>query len=122
MPAPVAAGYTGRTAIDAGFALTGPALTLAEKLCARAAGAEVVRAGEIVTAAVDLAMIHDSGGPRRVAPMLAELGVGLWDPSKVVLISDHYVPAVDAGSAAILDLTRKWAARPASGPWRLAAS
>ena len=56
MPAPVAAGYTGRTAIDPGFALTGPALTFAEKLCARAAGAEVVRAGEIVTAAVDLAM------------------------------------------------------------------
>ena len=52
MPAPVAAGYTGRTAIDPGFALTGPALTLAEKLCARAAGAAVVRAGEIVTAAV----------------------------------------------------------------------
>jgi 3-isopropylmalate/(R)-2-methylmalate dehydratase large subunit len=42
--------------------------------------------------------------------MLAELGVGVWDPAKVVLISDHYVPAVDAESAAILDLTRKWAA------------
>ena len=90
--------------------MTRPALTLAEKLCARAAGLDSVRAGEIVTAAVDLAMIHDSGGPRRVAPMLAELGVGLWDPSKVVLVSDHYVPAADAESAAILDLTRKWAA------------
>ena len=56
LPAPVAAGYTGRTAIDPGFALTGPALTLAEKLCARAAGAAVVRAGEIVTAAVSPTM------------------------------------------------------------------
>jgi len=110
LPTPVPAGYTGRSATLAGAALTRPALTLAEKLCARAAGAAVVRAGEIVTAAVDLAMIHDSGGPRRVGPMLAELGVGLWDPSKVVLISDHFVPAADAGSAAILDLTRKWAA------------
>jgi 3-isopropylmalate/(R)-2-methylmalate dehydratase large subunit len=84
-------------------------LTLAEKLCAKAAGREAVAPGEIVTAKVDLAMIHDSAGPRRVEPMLKELGVGLWDPSRVVLISDHYVPAVDAESAAILDLTRKFA-------------
>ncbi len=86
------------------------AMTLAEKICAHAAGQAQVTSGEIVTARVDLAMIHDSGGPRRVKPMLEELGVGVWDPSKVVLISDHYVPAVDAESAAILDLTRKWAA------------
>ena len=86
-------------------------LTLAEKLCAKAAGREAVAPGEIVTARVDLAMIHDSGGPRRVEPMLKELGVGLWDPSRVVLITDHYVPAVDAESAAILDLTRKFARR-----------
>lgn len=86
-------------------------LTLAEKLCAKAAGREAVAPGEIVTARVDLAMIHDSGGPRRVEPMLKELGVGIWDPSRVVLITDHYVPAVDAESAAILDLTRKFARR-----------
>ena len=85
-------------------------MTLAEKLVARAAGKDSVRPGEIVTCRVDLAMIHDSGGPRRVKPMLEELGATVWDPSKVVLISDHYVPAVDADSAQILDLTRKWAA------------
>lgn len=83
-------------------------MTLAEKLVARAAGQEVVRPGEVVTAKVDLAMMHDSGGPRRVAPMLERLQAKLWDPSKVVVISDHYVPAVDAESAGILDLTRKW--------------
>ena len=55
-------------------------------------------------------MIHDSGGPRRVQPILDRLGVGVWDPEKVVLISDHYVPAVDAESARILDVTRKFAA------------
>jgi 3-isopropylmalate/(R)-2-methylmalate dehydratase large subunit len=84
-------------------------LTLAEKLCAKAAARNAVRPGEIVTAKVDLAMIHDSGGPRRVEPMLKQLGVGLWDPSRVVLVTDHYTPAVDAESAAILDLTRKFA-------------
>ncbi|MCW5773701.1 MAG: 3-isopropylmalate dehydratase large subunit [Rhodospirillaceae bacterium] len=86
-------------------------MTLAEKLCAKAAGRQSVRPGEIVTAKVDLAMIHDSGGPRRVQPMLEELGTGIWDPSRVVLVSDHYTPAVDAESAAILDLTRKFARR-----------
>ncbi len=85
------------------------AMTLAEKVIARAAGRDRVRPGEIVTCAVDLAMIHDSSGPRRVAPMLERLGAKIWDPDKVVLVSDHYVPAVDAESAAILDLTRKWA-------------
>lgn len=83
--------------------------TLAEKIIARAAGRASVTAGEIVTCAVDLAMIHDSGGPRRVKPMLERLGVKVWDPGKIVLVSDHYVPAVDAQSAAILKLTRDWA-------------
>ncbi len=83
--------------------------TLAEKLCAKAAGRASVRPGDIVTAKVDLAMIHDSAGPRRVEPMLKQLGVGIWDPTRVVLVTDHYTPAVDAESAAILDLTRKFA-------------
>jgi 3-isopropylmalate/(R)-2-methylmalate dehydratase large subunit len=82
--------------------------TLAEKIIARAAGRETVCPGEIVTCKVDLAMMHDSGGPRRVKPILERLGAKVWDPDKVVVISDHYVPATDAESAAILDLTRKW--------------
>jgi 3-isopropylmalate/(R)-2-methylmalate dehydratase large subunit len=83
---------------------------LAEKIIANAAGRPAVSAGEVVTVAVDLAMIHDSGGPRRVKPILERLGVPVWDRDKIVVISDHYVPAVDAQSAAILDLTRKWSA------------
>lgn len=83
---------------------------LAQKIIAKACGRDNVTPGEIVTCRVDLAMIHDSGGPRRVKPMLEKLGVGIWDRTRVVLVSDHYVPAVDAESAAILDLTRKWAA------------
>lgn len=85
------------------------ASTLAEKIIARAAGREAVRPGEIVTVRVDLAMIHDSGGPRRVEPILKELGVGLFDASKVVLISDHFVPGDTDEGARILELTRQWA-------------
>ncbi|MAF49946.1 MAG: 3-isopropylmalate dehydratase large subunit [Rhodospirillales bacterium] len=84
--------------------------TIAEKIIAKAAGKERVRPGDIVTCVVDLAMIHDSGGPRRAKPILERLGVGVWDASKIVLVSDHYAPCVDAESAAILKLTREWAA------------
>jgi len=85
------------------------AYTLAEKILLRASGAASVRADDIVIAKVDLAMMHDSGGPRRVAPYLERLGATVWDPDKVVLVTDHYVPAVDPQSAAILSLTRRWA-------------
>jgi 3-isopropylmalate/(R)-2-methylmalate dehydratase large subunit len=84
--------------------------TLVQKIVARAAGRDAVRTGEIVTCKVDLALLLDSGGPRRIWPRLKELGVGVWDPDKIVLMTDHFVPAVDAASAAILKLTREFAA------------
>jgi 3-isopropylmalate/(R)-2-methylmalate dehydratase large subunit len=83
--------------------------TLVQKIISRAAGQETVRTGEIVTCQVDLALLLDSGGPRRIWPRLKELGVGVWDPDKIVLMTDHFVPAVDAQSAAILKLTREFA-------------
>jgi 3-isopropylmalate/(R)-2-methylmalate dehydratase large subunit len=53
-------------------------------------------------------MFHDSSGPRRVGPRMRELGASVWDPSKVVVVTDHYTPAVDLESAAIQKLTREW--------------
>lgn len=85
-------------------------MTLSEKILSRAAGQRSARAGQILTCQVDLAMMHDSGGPRRVASKLKQLGRGLWDRSKVVVVSDHYVPAIDADSAHILQLTRGFVA------------
>ncbi len=85
------------------------ATTLAQKIIARAAGRTTVRPGEVVTVKVDLAMIHDSGGPRRVEPILRELGAPLFDASKIVLISDHFVPGDTDEGARILELTRVWA-------------
>ena len=84
------------------------AQTIAEKIIARAAGRDSVTPGEIVTCQVDLAMFHDSSGPRRVAPRLEYLGARVWDPAKVVVVSDHFVPATDAESARILKFTREW--------------
>ena len=88
--------------------------TVAQKILARAAGrdrsSQGVTPGEILTCSVDLALLLDSGGPRRIWPRLKELGVGVWDSDKIVLCTDHFTPAVDAASAAILKLTREFAA------------
>src|SRR3989475_2283408 len=59
--------------------------TLAQKLVARAAGRSSVTPGEIVTCKVDLAMMHDSSGPRRGKTMLERLRAKVWDPGKVVV-------------------------------------
>ena len=83
--------------------------TLAQKLIARAAGRQHVQVGEVVTCAVDLAMFHDSSGPRRLKPMLEELGAEIWDTQKVVLVLDHYVPAQDSDAQQIVQITRETA-------------
>ncbi len=80
--------------------------SIAQKIIAKAAGRDSITPGEIVTCQVDLALLLDSGGPRRIWPRLKELGVGVWNPDKIVVVSDHFTPAVDAESAAILKLTR----------------
>ena len=68
-------------------------MTFAQKALARAAGKDYVEIGEIVNANVDVAMMDDILGPRiEIAEGLKELGVGVWDKSKVVVISDHYTP------------------------------
>ncbi|MHB1199769.1 MAG: 3-isopropylmalate dehydratase large subunit [Polaromonas sp.] len=90
--------------------MRGPvAQTLAQKLIARAAGVASVLPGEIVTCKVDLAMFHDSSGPRRLKPMLEALGAQIWDRSRVVLVMDHYVPERDEESRKIVRIARDWA-------------
>ena len=84
-------------------------MTLAQKLVARAAGRAHVTPGEVVTCRVNLAMFHDSSGPRRLKPMLEELGAKIWDRSRVVLVMDHYVPERDEESRRIVRIAREWA-------------
>ena len=90
-----------------------PSMTLAQKLVARAAGHASVQPGETVTCQVDLAMFHDSSGPRRLKPMLDQLGAQIWDKRKVVLVLDHYVPEQDDESRGIVRIARDWAAEQA---------
>jgi len=69
--------------------------TLAQKLLARAAGIGYAAVGTVVVCRVDLAMSHDSSGPRRVAPLLKALGARVWDPSRYVVVTDHFVGSAD---------------------------
>ncbi|MBL4690301.1 MAG: 3-isopropylmalate dehydratase large subunit [Rhodospirillales bacterium] len=87
---------------------TALAMTLSEKIIARAAGLDRVAPGDIVTCAVDLAMMHDSSGPRRAGKMLDELGVPIWDKDKLVVITDHYTNDPDPGSVEIQRFTHQW--------------
>jgi len=83
--------------------------TVAQKIIARAGGRDSVEPDEVLWVDVDIAMIHDSGGPRRIWPMLDDIGMGVRDPERLVLVSDHYVPAQNVGAAQILETTRDFA-------------
>lgn len=84
-------------------------MTLTERILARAAGRSSVTPGEEVWAAVDLAVMHDSSGPRRIGPILDRLGGRLWDADRVVLAIDHFTPPATLTHAEIVTLTRAWA-------------
>ncbi|MDR7521932.1 MAG: aconitase/3-isopropylmalate dehydratase large subunit family protein [Armatimonadota bacterium] len=84
-------------------------MTLTEKIIARAAGLPSVTPGDEVWAGVDLAAMHDSSGPRRIAPTLERLGGRLWDRSRIVLAVDHFTPPANLRHAEILATTRAWA-------------
>ena len=55
-------------------------------------------------------MMHDSGGPRRVQPLLERLGAKVWDPDRVVVVTDHYLPEHDDESRRIIRIAREWVA------------
>jgi len=86
-------------------------MTLTEKIIARAAGVPAVSPGEEVWANVDLAVMHDSSGPRRIAPTLEQLGGQVWDPARVVVAIDHFTPPANLRHAEILAITREWVRR-----------
>jgi 3-isopropylmalate/(R)-2-methylmalate dehydratase large subunit len=65
--------------------------TLAEKILARASGQEVVKAGQQVTANIDLVMVHDAMAA--ILDILARAEVDrIWNCDKVVCLFDHWNP------------------------------
>lgn len=86
-------------------------MTISEKILANASGRSEVHADEIVWANIDKAMMDDILGPRvEIADNLKKMGAKVWDPDKVVIISDHYTPPANIKQANIVKFTREWAA------------
>ena len=73
-------------------------LTIAEKIFSAHCEKEC-RAGEVVMAPVDGAMIHDITGPLAINVMKEMGGGRVFDPDKVIMLFDHQIPA-DSISAA----------------------
>ena len=62
-------------------------MTLTEKILARAAKIEKVKAGDIIWVDVDQAMMDDILGPRiEIAEKMKEMNLKVWDPSKITII------------------------------------
>jgi 3-isopropylmalate/(R)-2-methylmalate dehydratase large subunit len=85
------------------------AMTMAEKILAKASGNTEVKAGDIVWVNVDIALMHDLLGPRLIDRGFRKLGGKLFDPKKVVVVSDHCTPPTTVHQANILKFTRDWA-------------
>ena len=84
-------------------------MTLAEKILAHGAGRERVKPDEIVIARVDLAMSHENAD--LVRKSFLEIGVSrVWDPSKIVIIFDHRIPAESEKTAATHKAVREFVA------------
>src|SRR5208337_3970106 len=85
------------------------AMTLTEKILARASGKGSCAPGEIVDARVDVVMLHDVGTTGIQDP-LSRLGVEkIPDSVEVVIIPDHFAPAPTVKAAENLKLTREFA-------------
>ncbi|MCI4432074.1 MAG: 3-isopropylmalate dehydratase large subunit [Nitrosopumilus sp.] len=79
-------------------------MNITEKILARASGRAQVSPDDVVFANVDKVMIHDVSGPGviKVFDKLKKQGINvdkLWDPSKVWVAEDHFVPSADKISA-----------------------
>jgi 3-isopropylmalate/(R)-2-methylmalate dehydratase large subunit len=87
------------------------AMTLTEKILARAAGRDSVRPGDNVWVNVDVLMTHDVCGPGTIGVFKKHFGqdAKVWDREKVVVIPDHYIFTHDAMANRNVDVIRAFA-------------
>jgi len=84
-------------------------MTITEKILADHSGRKEVRAGELITAKIDLAMANDVTAPLAIK-MLGRYGIDrVFDPERVALVLSHFVPAKDIKSAEQAKLVRDFA-------------
>jgi 3-isopropylmalate/(R)-2-methylmalate dehydratase large subunit len=79
-------------------------MNIVEKILARASDKSSVAPDDVIFADVDKVMMHDVSGPGviKVFDKLKKQGIAvdkLWDPTKVWVAEDHFVPSADKMSA-----------------------
>ncbi len=83
-------------------------MTITEKILAAHSGLDSVRPGQLVNAKLDVVMCHDVTTPPAIS-MLQKLGMDrVFDPDKIVVIPDHFVPNKDIKSAELAKRLRDW--------------
>jgi len=87
------------------------AMTMTEKILARASGKPAVAPGENVWVNVDVLMTHDVCGPGTFGIFKKEFGPNakVWDREKVVVIPDHYIFTHDPMANRNVDVLRAFA-------------
>jgi len=85
------------------------AMTITEKILAKAAGLDSVKPGQLIDANIDTIMCHDVTTPPAVS-MLAEKGIDkVFDNEKIIVTPDHFQPAKDIKSAELHKRLDTWA-------------
>ena len=79
-------------------------MNIVEKILAGASGKSKVSPDDVIFANVDKVMVHDVSGPGviKVFDKLRKQGISvdkLWDPTKVWVAEDHFVPSAEKVSA-----------------------
>jgi 3-isopropylmalate/(R)-2-methylmalate dehydratase large subunit len=86
-------------------------MTIAEKILAAHAGVPVVQPGELHFARLDLVMGTDVTTALS-AEVFAQMGAQrVFDPDKIALVNDHFVPAKDIAAATLAQTMRRFAER-----------
>jgi len=84
-------------------------MTLVEKILAAHTGRKKVTPGEFVNVAVDLVLANDITAPIAIKEFRS-IGAGkVFNPRKVVMVPDHFVPNKDIASAEQAKLMREFA-------------
>ncbi len=83
--------------------------TITEKILAGHCGKESIKPGSLINADIDLIMCHDITTTPAI-DMLAANGMNkVFDPEKIVVMPDHFVPNKDIKSAELVKKIRLWA-------------
>lgn len=84
-------------------------MTLAEKILAAHAGLEEVVPGQLIECDLDLVLSNDVTSPIAIKEF-NKVGVEkVFDPTKIALVPDHYVPNKDIAAAEQAKMTREFA-------------